>query len=49
MSHVTDVAGKEIQEPMADEVITKEPNLGLCIFVECCSHLTNIQKFWLLW
>ena len=49
MSQVTDVAGKEIQEPMADEVvIAKEPELDLCFFVECFSHLTNIQTFWLL-
>jgi hypothetical protein len=49
MYQVSDVAGKEIQEPMADEVITKEPELDLCFFVECFSHLTNIQKFCLLW
>jgi len=34
---------------MADQVITMEPELNLCIFVECYSHLTNIQNFWLLW
>jgi len=47
MSQVTDVAEKEIQEPMADQVTTMEPELRLCVFVEC-SHLTNIQNFWLL-
>jgi len=30
MSQVSDVAGKENQEPTADEVITTEPELGLC-------------------
>jgi hypothetical protein len=45
----TDVAEKEIQEPMADQVTMTEPELGLCVFVECCSHLTNIQNLWLLW
>jgi len=45
MSHVSDVAEKENQEPMADQVITMESKLNLCVFVECCSHLTNIQNF----
>ena len=36
-------------KPMADQVMTMEPELHLCVFVECCSHLTNIQNFWLLW
>jgi len=49
MSQVTDVAEKEIQEPMADQVTTMEPQLRLCVFVECCTHLTNVQNFWLLW
>jgi hypothetical protein len=49
MSQVTDVAEKEKQEPVADEVVTMEPELSLCLFVECCSYLTNIQNFWLLW
>jgi len=34
---------------MADQVITLELGLCLCIFVECCSLLTNIKNFWLLW
>jgi len=49
MSQVPDVAEKEIQEPMAEKVMMTEPELSLCVFVECCSHLTNIQNFWLLW
>jgi len=48
MSQVTDVAEKEIQESMADQVKMTEPELSLCPFVECCSLLTNIQNFWLL-
>ena len=48
MSQVTDVEEKEIQEPMADQVTTMEPELRLCVFVQCCSHLTNIQNIWLL-
>ena len=44
MSQFTDVAEKEIQEPIADQVMV-EPELSLCVFVECCSHLTNIQSF----
>jgi len=48
MSQVTDVAEKEIQEPMADQVTMMEPELRLCVFVECCTHFTNIQNFWLL-
>jgi len=49
MSQVTDVAEKEIQEAMADQVTMTEPELCLCVFVESCSYLTNIQNFWLLW
>ena len=30
---------------MADQVITVELELSVCIFVECCSHETNIQNF----
>jgi hypothetical protein len=48
MSQVSDVAEEDIQEPMADQVITMELGLGLCIFVGCFSHLTNIQNFLLL-
>ena len=44
MSHVTDIPEKENQEPMTNEVITMEPELSLCLFVECCLHLTNIQN-----
>jgi len=33
MSQVTDVAEKEIQEPMADQVTMMEPELRLCVFV----------------
>jgi len=47
MSQDTDIAGKEIQEPMVDQVTMTEPELSLCIFFECCSHLTNIQNLWL--
>jgi len=49
MSQVTGVAEKGNQEPMTDQVITMEPEFSLCIFVGCCSHLANIQNFWLLW
>jgi len=49
MSHFTDIEEKEIQEPMADQVMMMEPELRVCVFVECCSHLTNIQNFWRLW
>jgi hypothetical protein len=38
MSQVTDVAETENQEAMADQVITMEPELSLCLFVECYSH-----------
>jgi len=48
MSQVTDVAEKDNLELMADDVITMEPRLSLCLYVECCSHLTNIWNFWLL-
>jgi hypothetical protein len=48
MSQVFDVAAKEIQEPMADQVITLETELTLRLFVEC-SLLTNVQYFGLLW
>jgi hypothetical protein len=34
---------------MADQLITMENELNLCSFVECCSHLTNIQNSWLFW
>ena len=49
MSEVTDVAEREIQEPVAEQVRMTEPELSLCVFVGCCSHLTNIQNLWLLW
>ena len=49
MSKVTDIVEKENREPMRDQVITTESELILCLSVECCSHLTNIQNFWLLW
>jgi len=49
MSQFTDVAEKEIQEPLAVQVMTTEPELRLCVFVECCSHSTNYQNFCLLW
>jgi len=35
MSQVSDVAEKEIQESVADQVITLVPELSLCLFVEC--------------
>ena len=47
MSQVTYVAQKEIQEPMAGQVITLEQKLSLNLFVKC-SLLTNIQHFCLL-
>ena len=40
LSHVTDVAKREFQEPMADQVMMNR--LSLCLFVDCRSHLTNI-------
>ena len=49
MSQVTVVTEKENQEPMTDQVITVESELILCLFVEGCSHVTDIQNFWLLW
>ena len=49
MSNVTDIVEKDNQQPMRDQVITMESELILYLFVECCSHLTNIQNFWLLW
>jgi hypothetical protein len=48
LSQVTDVAGKENQEPMADQVITMGPELSFGHFDECFSHLTNIHNFLLL-
>ena len=42
MSQVSDVAWTEIQEPMADEVITKECELGLCL----CWVLFTFNKYW---
>jgi len=36
MSQVTDVAEKENQEPVIDQVITMEHELGV-IFLKCCS------------
>jgi myosin-crossreactive antigen len=46
---VTGAAEKGNQEPMADQVMTMETKLNLCLIVKCCSHLTNIKDFWLLW
>ena len=47
LSQVTDVAEKEFQELMADQVAMTEPKLSFCLFVEC-SHLPNILNFSLL-
>jgi len=33
MSQVPDVAEKEIQEPMAEQVMMTEPELSLCVFL----------------
>jgi hypothetical protein len=44
MSHVIDRAEKENQEAMINQVIMMEPELSLCLFVRCCSHLTNIPN-----
>jgi len=41
MSQVRDIAENKIPEQMADQVTT-ESKLGLCVFLECCSQLTNI-------
>jgi hypothetical protein len=49
LSQFTDLAEKKIQEPKAEQVTMTNPDLILCVFVECCSHLTNIQNLWLLW
>jgi hypothetical protein len=38
MPVATDVPEKDNQEPMADQVISMEPELSLCLFVQCCSH-----------
>jgi len=35
LSQFTDVAEKEIQEPMADKVITSESEVIFCPLVEC--------------
>jgi len=45
MSQFTNVADKEFQEPMADQVMMMEPELCLCVFVRCSQHLINIQTF----
>ena len=38
MSQVRDIAENDIQEPMADQVTT-ESELGISVFLECCSQL----------
>jgi len=40
---VTNIAVEEILDPMADQVTMMEPELSLCVFVECCSHLTHSE------
>jgi len=45
ISQVAHVAEKESLEPMAEQVITMEPELSLRLFVECSLHLTNIQNW----
>jgi hypothetical protein len=35
MSQVAQVAEKENLEPMAEQVITMEHELSLCLFIEC--------------
>ena len=49
MSQVIDVAVKDNQQPMTDQVMTMESELILCLFVEFCSHLTYTQNFLLHW
>ena len=49
MSQFRDVAEKGNQKPMADQVMMTKPELGLCVFVVCSSHLPNIHNSWLLW
>ncbi len=49
MSKVTDIAEKEDREPMRDQVMAMESELILCLSVGCCSYLTDIQNFLLLW
>jgi hypothetical protein len=49
MSQVTDIAEKEIQVPITDQVTTTEPDLSFCVFVKSFSQLTNIRNFWRLW
>jgi hypothetical protein len=49
MSQVTDIEQEENQEPIASQVMNMGPELNLCIFVGCCSHLANIYYFWLFW
>jgi len=49
MSLVTDLAEKANEVPMTGHVVTMESGLSLCCFVECCSHLRNMQDFWLFW
>ena len=49
ISQVTDIEDREVQEPMADQVATNEREVSLCVFVECCSLLTNVENFWFLW
>jgi len=48
MSQLTDVAEK-VSRVNGRSSINDEPELSLCLSVDCCSQLTNIQNFWLLW
>jgi hypothetical protein len=41
MSQVSDVAGKEIEVPMANKLITLDAKLSLYIFAQCCSEILS--------
>jgi hypothetical protein len=43
--HCCSREGESKTGAMADQVMAMEPELRLCLFVECCSHLANIHNF----
>jgi hypothetical protein len=46
---VIDVGEEKNEEPVTSQVIRQNPSSVVCLVVECCAPLTDIENFWLLW
>ena len=46
---VIDVGEEKNEEPVTSQVIRQNPSSVVCLVVECCAPLTDIENLWLLW